>query len=143
MHRFLDVFPWCLDRGLCVVPLRASATSIDDYAAGCLLHDFLLTLFERVVVTSTQVELIFGTLTKLLGSSSKQLGLASLGAKFTNSTFQKTRSALASREAGGEGTRNRRTSYAGRHGCSQVFRAHGQVISMSWLRKRFKTYPRL
>ena len=65
LHQFLDSPPCCLDQGLGVA-LRSFATSAEDYAAGALLHEFLITLFERVVVTSTQVELLFSKLAKIL-----------------------------------------------------------------------------
>ena len=52
LQTFVDV-PWCcLDKGLCT-PLRARHERADDYFEGTVLHDFLVALFERVVVTSS------------------------------------------------------------------------------------------
>ena len=42
---------------------------MDDLLGGSVLHDFLVALFERVVVTSTQVELLFAPLSKFTANS--------------------------------------------------------------------------
>ena len=59
LQKLLDASVCCLDKGLCLA-LRTLTSNIDDYFDS-VLHDFLVTFFERVVVTSTQVELIFPT----------------------------------------------------------------------------------
>ena len=85
VRQFLDASECCLDPGLCS-PLRKYSANVDDYLepaevpipvsdlpAGDLpaarndptLRLFLHTLFERSVVTSTQVELQFAGLTLL------------------------------------------------------------------------------
>ena len=51
------------------------------------LGRFVKALFERLVVTSTQVELVFSFLTKLTNTENKRLGLAGLAAKATNHEF--------------------------------------------------------
>ena len=66
--------------------LRALTTNVDDYFDS-VLHDFLVTLFERVVITSTQVELIFASLTKFTDDRKDGIGLPTLGAKYILSAY--------------------------------------------------------
>ena len=58
--------------------LRALTTNVDDYFDS-VLHDFLVTLFQRVVITSTQVELIFASLTKFTDDRRTRVGLPTFG----------------------------------------------------------------
>ena len=58
-----------------------------DIYWGTPLGHFVKALFERLVVTSTQVELVFSLLTKLTNTETKRLGLAGLAAKATNHDF--------------------------------------------------------
>ena len=60
IREFLAGNPFCLDVGPCQ-PLRLHASDIEDYFY-IVLEEFLHTLFDRVVVTSTQVELQFAKL---------------------------------------------------------------------------------
>ena len=82
IQRFLNAFECCLDPGLCA-PLRAYTANLDDYF-GSVLHDFLITLFERVVVTSTQVELQFASLTRW---TMNHAGMPTIAAKYAIDTF--------------------------------------------------------
>ena len=87
IKEFLDANICCLDLGL-GQPLRLHAPFIDDYF-DTALEEFLRVLFERVVVTSTQVELQFAKLslwTNVSGGS--RLGLPALGAKAKNTAYK-------------------------------------------------------
>ena len=59
---------------------------VDAYF-GTLLEEFLIALFERVVVTSTQVELMFSRLTKWTTEADTGIGHPSLTAKLVASQF--------------------------------------------------------
>ena len=85
LHQFLNAALCCLDPGLCAL-LRALTTNIDDYLE-TVLCDFLTVLFERVVVTSTQVELIFAGLSKYTESLGGGGGMPTLSAKYKISAF--------------------------------------------------------
>ena len=84
LQKFLDAKVCCLDPGLCA-PLRVHTSNIDDYVGGTVLQDFLATLFERVVVTSTQVELLFASLSKFTYQGA---GLPTLAAKYMLNSFK-------------------------------------------------------
>ena len=87
LQQLLDAFSLVVDQGLGVA-LRAFAANIDDYEDGALLHALLSTLCERVVVTPTHVELIFGILAKCLPNTIRtSLGLTYVCAKFTTSSL--------------------------------------------------------
>lgn len=86
LQRFLVAPKCCLDKGLCM-PLRKHTTSIDDYFDS-VLHDFLVALYLRTVVTSTQVELIFGKLSRLTTDDKGGAGLATLASKFMIASFE-------------------------------------------------------
>ena len=84
---FFDASLCRLDVGLSR-KLRRLATNIDDFFDS-VLGDFLVTLFERVVVTSTQVELQFSRLSIWSngGGRGPRLGLPGLAAKAATTTF--------------------------------------------------------
>ena len=85
LQRFFRVGECCLDLGL-GRQLRKAFTTIDAYW-GTPLADFLTTVFARVVVTSTQVELQFSLYTGLADTRNKRLGLSGLAAKAMNNGF--------------------------------------------------------
>ena len=84
LQKFLDAKVCCLDPGLCA-PLRVRTSNIDDYVGDSVLQDFLATLYERVVVTSTQVELLFASLSKF---TLRGAGLPTLAAKYMLNSFK-------------------------------------------------------
>ena len=89
IKEFLVANLCCLDLGLGRV-LRLHATSIEDYF-NTVLAEFLRTFFERVVVTSTQVELQFAKLslwTNGRGGHGARMGLPCLAARAKNTAFQ-------------------------------------------------------
>ena len=67
------------------MPLGAAWTRA--FAHRTVLHDFLVALFERAVVTSTQCELIFAGLTRLTRSCDEGIGLPSLTARYVINAF--------------------------------------------------------
>ena len=83
-----EVSDCCVDPGVLEV-LRALTTNPDDYF-GTVLGDFLKTFFERVVVTSTQVELQFARLSIWTagGGRGPRLGLPSIAARATTTEFE-------------------------------------------------------
>lgn len=85
---FLDANICCLDIGLCKV-LRLHAPTLEDYF-DTVLAEFLRVLFERVVVTSTQVELQFAKLTLWTNGRGNRpgLGLPSLAARAKNTAYK-------------------------------------------------------
>ncbi len=64
-------------------------TAPSEFALGTVLSDFLIALFERVVVISTQVEFLFASLSKFTSTphSNGGAGMASLAAKYTINSF--------------------------------------------------------
>ena len=87
ISEFLSVPSCCLDTGLGArlrkhIEHCGGQTEIPD-----LLDSFLTALFERVVVTSTQVELMFPSLTRWSLASDKGTGLPTLSAKATINQF--------------------------------------------------------
>ena len=86
LQKFLDAQTCCLDKGLCL-PLRARHGAADDYCEGTALHDFLEALFQRIVVTSTQCELIFAGLTRLTRNTDEGTGLPSLVARYVVNAY--------------------------------------------------------
>ena len=86
MMTFFGARDCCLDSGICKV-LRANdgrdGPNIDEYF-DTALGLFLKTLFERVVVTSTQVELQFARLTLW---ASKKFGLPAIASKAITTEF--------------------------------------------------------
>lgn len=89
IKEFLDANLCCLDLGLGRV-LRNVATSIEDYF-DTVLGEFLLAFFQRVVVTSTQVELQFAKLslwTNGRGGSGARMGLPTLAARAKNTAYK-------------------------------------------------------
>ena len=93
LQKFLDASKCCLDKGLCLA-LRTLTSNIDDYFDS-VLHEFLVTFFERVVVTSTQVELIFSNLTRITSGHNGGAGPATLAAKYIINAFCPNGGALA------------------------------------------------
>ena len=88
IEEFLDANMCCLDLGLGQV-LRVHAPCIDNYF-DTVLEEFLRTLFERVVVTSTQVELQFSKLTlwTMGRGSGRTMGLPCLAARAKNTSYK-------------------------------------------------------
>ena len=87
LPRSLNADACCLDQGLCA-PLQAHTDNIEYYLVG-VLCDFLVTLYERVVVTSTQVELLFASLSKFTSNSHGGAGPATLAAKYMLNAFSR------------------------------------------------------
>ena len=105
VQEFLTAPECCLDHGLCL-PLRQYTANLDDYlepipvsdlagenapapAGDPTLRLFLQTLFERSVVTSTQVELQFAGLSAWVSGGSKgpRLNLPALASRAVTATF--------------------------------------------------------
>ena len=101
LQRFVDAEDCCLDKGLCA-PLRALRVSMDDLLGGSVLHDFLVALFERVVVTSTQVELLFASLSKFTATAHGGAGMPTLAAKYTLNAFSQAVERWRGRQASGQ-----------------------------------------
>ena len=90
VEQFLRASPCCLDEGFSQV-LREHVVdgrrlSVDDFF-GTLLEEFLIALFEQVVVTSTQVELMFSWLTKFTTANPQGIGHESLVGTCLTSQF--------------------------------------------------------
>ena len=83
---FMRATKFDLDPGL-GLPLQALVDDIEDYVDSDL-GDFLTTLFERVVVTSTQVEMLFSGLTKWTQAADQ--GLPTLAAKSVLNMFKQS-----------------------------------------------------
>ena len=88
LQQFFHTNICCLDLGLSRQLRKAFPSQVDAYV-GTPLGDFLKTLFERVVVTSTQVELQFSKLTALTDTRNKRTVLAGLAAKLINVEFER------------------------------------------------------
>ena len=88
IQEFLNSNICCRDLGLCQ-PLYLHAPSIEDYFH-TVLEEFLRTLFERVVVTSTQVELQFATLSLWTNGrgNGPRMHLPCLAARAKNTSFK-------------------------------------------------------
>ena len=84
---FLNARPCCLDAGLSR-NLRTTFPREEQYI-DTKLAEFLHECFNRIVITSTQVELQFSTLTRLTDTHAKRLGLAGLAARQVNSEWTK------------------------------------------------------
>ena len=93
LSRFLNADACCLDAGLCA-PLRALRRESDGQPLeandffNSLLEEFLIAVFDRVVVTSTQVELMFSHLTRWTVTPDTGIGIASLAAKSLLTQFR-------------------------------------------------------
>ena len=90
VEQFLRASACCLDEGFSQV-LRGHKVDdrrleVDDFF-GTLLEEFLIALFERVVVTSTQVELMFSWLTKFMTENHQGFGHPTLVGKCLTSQF--------------------------------------------------------
>ena len=77
----------CLDPGLGRQLRKAFPSTIEQYW-DTPLASFLTTLFSRLVMTSTQVELQFSKHSILTDTRSKRLGLGGLAAKTMNQCFK-------------------------------------------------------
>ena len=87
IREFLSAPPCCLDTGLGARLQRHIQNCGGQEQIPHLLDSFLTALFERVVVTSTQVELMFGSLTRWSLHSDNGTGLPTLSAKSTLRQF--------------------------------------------------------
>ena len=87
LEQFFDAASCCLDQGLGRQLRKAFPSRIDVYDGTPLASCFLKTLFQRLVVTSTQVELQFSSMTGLTNTRNKRLGLAGLAAKAMNAAY--------------------------------------------------------
>ena len=87
LQNFFDADSCCLDMGLGRQLRKAFPSRFDQYL-GTPLGQFLTTVFTRLAVTSTQVELQFSRLTVLTDTRNKRLGLAGLAAKSMNYGFK-------------------------------------------------------
>ena len=93
LSRFLNADACCLDSGLCA-PLRSlrresdgQPLEVNDFF-NSLLEEFLIAVFDRVVVTSTQVELMFSHMGRWTLSPDAGIGIASLAAKSLLTQFR-------------------------------------------------------
>ena len=87
LQDFFDASWCCLDAGLGRQLRAAFPPSIDIYC-GTPLARFIIAVFTRLVVTSTQVELQFSRYSGLTDTRSKRLGLAGFAAKAMNVAFK-------------------------------------------------------
>ena len=87
LEEFFDAPDCCLDKGLCRA-LRHRFPDITDYVDDTKLAQFLRSLFEVLVPTSTQVELQFSKLSALTHTRSKRVSLSGLSAKSMNHTLK-------------------------------------------------------
>ena len=87
LQELFDADWCCLDMGL-GRQLRKAFPSLIETFWGTALGRFLTVLFTRLVVTSTQVELVFSRFSVLTHTRCKRLGLAGLAAKAINQSFK-------------------------------------------------------
>ena len=87
MSEFMSAPSCCLDTGVGARLQRHIKHCGGQQNIPDLLDSFLTALFERVVVTSTQVELMFSSLTRWSLASDKGTGLPTLSAKATINQF--------------------------------------------------------
>ena len=87
VNAFLKAPLCCLDCGLSRQLRQAFPPDPDIYIQDMPLSVFLATLFTRLVMTSTQVELQFSRMTGITNTRRKRLGLPGLAAKCMNVAF--------------------------------------------------------
>ena len=83
LEKFFAAEPCCLDMGLSR-QLRKAFPADANFYLGTPLAEFLTAVFTRLVVTSTQVELLFSKYTALTDTREKRLGYPGLCAQAMN-----------------------------------------------------------